>query len=333
MKRTITFAVFALPILFAGAVRAELIVYEGFDYGASDGSIAGQNGGIGFGGAWTVVQSQFATGGSYRADGLTFGSNFLTSGGTAVVYGGGSYNEVQRTTDYRPLGVNQTGTIYGSFLFNIQADGTYNSAHEGINALLIGPTPNESLSAYDFGTNEFATNNSAARGPGTPGYPSYLSGTAPSLNTTYLYLFKLTNVGGAGETTDAWVLTQDQYDNFKTAGSSPGELLETDLNAAVLGTGGMNVMERGSFSGSGTGTFSTSDFLTLFGFSTQNPDHRLTSLMDEIRISNVSLSEVSPSFTAVPEPSSFALVALISGGAWWKRRRSAPTVTHRECTA
>ena len=42
----------ALLLTFGGKVNADLLAYEGFDY--DPGSLSGQNGGTGWGGAWSA---------------------------------------------------------------------------------------------------------------------------------------------------------------------------------------------------------------------------------------------------------------------------------------
>ncbi len=289
----VSLAIVAAVGLQTARAQASLIVYEGFNYGAVNGTINGQSGGSGMSGSWS------ASSGSYLATGLTFGPNLSVSGGAAVISSGGPGTNSKAYSRF--LGLTQTGTIFGSYLIKTTVDTSVATNFRGISALVIGPTANDGTT-YDLAANEFGTNNGGVRGVGTPGYPSYLTGVAPSLNTTYLFLFKLTNVGSPNETTSAWILDQPQYDHFKTAGTTPGTLLESDLNAAATGVAATNVLERGSFSGTATGTFTTTDMLSLFAFATDSDT--TTAQMDELRIANGSLNEV-----AVPEPGTLGLTA------------------------
>jgi hypothetical protein len=96
-----------LMLGMSSASRGELLLYEGFDYGATDGNITGKGGSeLGLTGTWSNNE------GSYEAAGLTF-SDLVVAGGLVKQAGG-----MQLAA--RQLAINPTGALYGSFLFRAE---------------------------------------------------------------------------------------------------------------------------------------------------------------------------------------------------------------------
>src|SRR2546428_11716379 len=69
----------AAAALCITTAHAAIIYYEGFNYGAADGSLAGQNGGTGFSGPWTSGNPGI----TYASAGLSF-SDLSVSGGSVT---------------------------------------------------------------------------------------------------------------------------------------------------------------------------------------------------------------------------------------------------------
>jgi hypothetical protein len=112
----------------------------------------------------------------------------------------------------------------------------------------------------------------------TQGDSNPMTGTPLSVGTTYLYLFKCDPIA---KTTTGWILTAAQFDTFKAT-----NFPEAGLNAAALGTGATNVLERGS--SSTVGVISAANWLQFFNYSNADAT-RLTA--DRIVLSSSSLNE------------------------------------------
>jgi uncharacterized protein (TIGR03382 family) len=126
------------------------------------------------------------------------------------------------------------------------------------------------------------------------------------IDTTYMILSSYSNVGGTGASTATqWVLTVEQYNNFKAA-----EFDITNLNARTAGTGAGNIYSKVTDdSGSAFGFSGNSLYLQLAG----NSD---LAVYDEIRFATSLLDVVTP----IPEPGSLTLAGL-SALALLRRRR------------
>ena len=296
----VALAVLALAV--STTARAGVIVYEGFNYaGQSDNAaLSGTafNGGTGLGGNWTGP-------GKYNTSGLTF-SDLAVAGGCARFSGVSGANAY---IAYRPLNVNKTGTIWGSCLFNSV------SAVDGSTRLAdLIVTKSASGTDYDGNTNfgvapkRYAGLEGDIRLGGNTNPPSTLSnsgGTAVTQGATYLVLFKVDNViasGGAAssQTITSWILSAAQYDNFKSGG-----LTDAELNAASQGSGAANVMQKTTLTATQKASFSVNDFLGLEAYN--DIDYKI----DEIRFSDASLAEVTPSGTPAADIYSFGPGATI----------------------
>ena len=107
----------AMFMIVASGSRASLILYEGFDYGATSGSINGKGGAgteIGFvpTDVWTNTTTSGGAG-NYQASGLSL-SHLAVVGGCAS---NASPNANQKNDCQRKYNVTRTGTVYGSFLW------------------------------------------------------------------------------------------------------------------------------------------------------------------------------------------------------------------------
>lgn len=271
--------------------EAALLMYEGFSYGSSNnvalntlsGSALGLDGSA-YAGSGTV---------QYQSSGLTFG-DLETDGGRAnLPYNSGAF-EAHRGIDFTLT----SGTMFGSYLFQAYDDAGGTS---GISPVMWGATVSDN-------TVELAVaGNTGGAGvlAGVKSYSTSTGGTAiatgstMTANTTYLVLFEVTNMGAAsGETQDVniWVLSEAQFANFKVDG-----LTTAELQAAALGSTASDVWQKVNFTlnVSGTNAISLTDSETFTLFS-----YRSKYYVDEVRVSNGSLDEVTP----IPEAASLGLL-------------------------
>jgi len=190
----------ALPLLaclgvalcFSTPSRAEIILYDGFDYGSTAGPLSGKGGtGGGWSGAWTT--GIFTYGGTpsyavnYDPAGLTF-SDLQTTGGSASL----TSNWNGGVNAARPHAVAATGTIWGSVLFQRI------SASSGPANFAVMASPSTTIpSAYSqFGAEPDAYNSPNNLGGALMGGNyTYATGSPINSGQTYLLLFKVTNLG------------------------------------------------------------------------------------------------------------------------------------------
>jgi hypothetical protein len=283
--------------------RGSVIVYEGFDYGATESNLGGLGNTteLGLQGTW-VNNGGAGTTTQYMPSGLTF-SDLLVSGGLAQINAIGAGTGDRTAGAARQIAVDaQTGTLWGSYLFNPISD----AAARSVSSLLHGNAANitDNTAYFSLANNEFNVGVGGVRISNSAGggAAAATGGVTLTLNTTYLYLFKLENIGAAGGTPQSatmWMLNEAQFDNFKSGG-----LDEAELNSAAIGAGATGVMQRATRTTAGLaapGTFDGTDFLRFFNFS----GGELITQFDEIRFANGSLAEVAP----VPEPSTFVAIA------------------------
>jgi hypothetical protein len=302
-----------LPCLLACSLlsllpaQAELLLYEGFQYGSTAGAMHGQtvSGTVGLTGTYSKTGSTSGLA-NYQTSGLGFsgfdangGSLFVSLAPTSSTVNEGMTLSVNLDIPYEEY----TGSLYQSMYVSLATnnisggndgfvtrvfDNTTTSSH-----LLTAPdSPNSGNNAhvsYNTGTGT-ATNN----------------GGALVLDTTYLLISRWTNVGGAGGgNANLWIFTESAYNNWLTDGA-----LESDLTAKATirstNTSGTPALfnDGGSFivalsEGSNVGTLS------------------ISGTIDEIRI-GTTLADVAP----IPEPNSagLALLALVGFGAFTRRR-------------
>lgn len=288
-----------LLLASAAAAQASVIVNESFDY--SEGLLVGQTGtGSGFTGDWGLA-SGFGTGNNNGANFFVATSGSLTMNG---VYSSGgklsfasSENQTKAVTRTftTPL---STGTLYGSYLFQVVADtGTQGRTVGGIMANSAGDTDNTATFVWSGNGYNSSTTvegpNIRAEGTGTP-VPTF----SLTVSTTYLMLFEF---DATAKTTSAWVLNQDQLTNFY------GSLNSATLNGAIGNTeAATGVVWKGSVTSSGT-LGSMTNLTTIGLSSTQGLNYAFD--WDEIRISDSSLLQA----VAIPEPSTIAALGLALG--------------------
>mgnify|MGYP002631541597 CR=1 FL=1 len=282
-------------LAFGASVQAELVLYEPFEYGETEQSL------VGLGGSQTGFSSGNKWGSSgatptYQVVGLTMGSGttqLVVSGGLAAIVSGSNSSRTSRR-----ISVDQTGQIWGSYLWSHTSGTSYSglgissqttgNENAGIDFLSLGKIHNSTTAGIRIGTG--ATTSASTNA----------TGTAYTTGTTNLVLFTVTGLGNGtaqSQSMQQWMLTSNQFDYFKNLG-----LTATNLNAASTGTAASNVLNRASLTtASGTAGMTSLDYLIF----AQNPANA-NARVDEIRISNVSLDEVTP--VVVPEPHAIALL-------------------------
>jgi hypothetical protein len=270
----------------------DLIVYEGFDCGAEnntrmDGLAGATSFGFDGGSAWT---NRYTTGTNVvRTAGLTFGQSgaaslLKTIGGSTYGYANASWSGARLS---RPLDVTAT-TIWGSYL--LRREQGYS---RWVHSLLLSPNAasDDGSADVDASTREFWGGGPAPirlRGNQATG-----AGSGLSDNTTYLVLYKVTNLNASSGSSTAtlWMLNDAQYLHHKQGG-----LTDAELNAAATGTGATQVMQRGTITNTAPGhnlpRFADSGFLILL--SGVSDAGRVNAFFDELRISNASLDETVP---------------------------------------
>ncbi len=274
---------------------AAVIVYDGFDMGETSGGLSGKTSSTSFGldGSWSTHGTPGTA--QYLASGLTFGS-----GSTELVVTGGAAridNTSSAFAGYNGLNVSESGTIYASYLFQ-----THSSRNDGENTFMV--TGNSDVS--HGGKGEFTVQGSVGGGLGRVRFTNNNGdnlGTAITANTTYMALFKVTPGSGNASIKD-WILTSDQFDNFRAGG-----LNESALDSASLGTGATSVLQRGSL-GNGSASFDSDKNLVLGVYKSE-------ATFDEIRFSNTGFDEVAP---IIPEPTTISVLLMMLGVAYVRRR-------------
>ncbi len=270
-----------LAVALSTAAHAGLVVYEGFNYaGQADNAALNSgsfNGGTGLSGNWQGS-------GKYRSTGLTF-SDLPVTGGCAQ----NSNSEIY----YRPLSTSKTGTLWGSFLF--KSVGVVDNSSTLLSYIVSKQANgNDWQLATNFGVTpkRYQGTNGDIRVGGNTANPTALSnsgGTIVTQGTTYLILFKVENLIASGaptatsQTITSWILSEGQYDNFKSGG-----VTEAELNAATQGGGATNVMQKTTLTATQKASFSVSDYLTV---QSKNAGDFMN---DEFRFSDSSLAEVAP---------------------------------------
>ena len=282
-------------------LRATLLVYEGFNYGGS--SIANLNGtaatGTGLQGNWTVT-NVLPGGGSassaYQSSGLTFGANFLTSSGGALLSTTKFSGSDASTIATAQLNASTSGVLWSSYLMNINTMALANggSTFEGIATAASG-TPTSFGSSII--SNAAVTDRKLL--------VNYDNASTSSGNTTfsnatdYLVLSKYTNVGNVltGSTTGVattWVFTVAGYENWLAGGATEATLtanaVRAQSDAAVI---------------TGTYNFDSSGYLTLKSGPPDFNGEQTIVVYDEIRY-GTELKDV----VAIPEAGSGVMTAL-----------------------
>lgn len=298
--------------LCAHSTFAGQLAIEEFNYGGSTVPLNGLgSAGNGFASGWTAD-----SGWTYNPTSLSF-SDLSVSGGSVS-----GLSPLFSKVGRRPFSATlPASTVYwGSFLSKVSSQ-TGND--DWTSSLYVGTgaeDPNEATFIFNPKSFSLTAASIAIEGNG-----AQLTGPGITTSTTYLNLFK---ADPAAKTITGWILTAGQYDNFKTGG-----IIESELNAAATGSGSANVYGRGSYTAEDEYIYDPetdeeawvpvvldpATTLSLLNYGTE--DGSGTQSFDRIIFSSDDLnSAIMP--TAVPEPSSCALLALgVAGLFGWVRRK------------
>jgi len=313
---------FGLLALFSTTLTAHssLLVYEGFDYGATrtDGqTIAGQSAAatLGLQGFYATTTSGGADPGTavYTNQGLSF-DNFLPSSGGALKQS----TPAVSTLAFSVAGVTldtgtQTGTLYSSFLFQRQDQTSANGKFFQVR-LNTGNTTG-AASAYFRQAADQQTVNRPGTSYGT-GNPTTASDTGSIADdTTYLVISRFTNVGtelsaGSPGVATTWVFAQSDYNVWRSIGGSQ----ESTLGDYATWTATQSAT-------SGTFTFAN-DRAIQFALLGGNDGGAYTIVTDELRWSTT-LDVV-----AIPEPTTATLLLVLTVLVSVVIRRRMPCARH-----
>lgn len=297
-------------LVFCLPVSATLLVYEGFNYSlANDANLYGETvTGQGLAGDFSQVTGAGTQTFQFRTNGLTFGSNFLTTGGGAFISSSADPNARTFANASIAAATQVTsGTVYTAYLAQFSSLSTSTVGSGGIaagfgiwvdggsstTALLnyahrVASTTNNLRPGVGYGPNGGVTTSSAG--------PNLTSGT------TYLTIARFENLGsGTGRAAHQFVFTQAAYDDWVDNGR-----IEADLDIYATWT----------TTHTGTETFDAMSrvFIAAYGRSSTEIE---SLVFDEFR-----MGTTLDAITQVPEPTTWALIAgLLVGGTALIRRR------------
>jgi len=293
----------AITVACIASSASATLVYEGFDMGAVGGNLGGKAvSGTGLTGNWAVGHvggSNTPVDWQYDPNGFTF-SNLIVNGGKAsspLINNGDTFARANFLA-------NPTATWYGSYLAN------YNETHQNFSV------------EVPLGSYRFRVNHGPGAGQNVPstqvGANSTVGTAVLADNTTFMTLFKATGLNSgnpAAGTGEMWILTEDQFANFKAGG-----LTEVELNAAAIGATATDVTWKSGLVSDGAMNTTVNRFEFVRGRGNGGVD------FDEYRLSDVSLDDVTPIpvLAAIPEPSTLALgiIGLLGLCTWRRRKRS-----------
>ncbi len=298
--------------LAASSAHATVVVNDYFNLGLANG--ASLNGvpvnDTGFTGNYSTSQSDVHPGASgsatYANAGLSFGPNFhagMGGSGLVTATAGGTNGSPINQTLQASISANPVGTVYGSYLFNINGGiGSNNNGYTSVSSSEGGlSTTLNSFSSY-----------SNAVGVG---YGTSTAGTIfnPTARTTYLALWKFTNLGtalsgGNPGNANLWIMTQSGYDAWVTAGAIESQLTSNSTATATA-----------------TATSGTYNLNGIFAVNVNSGNYANNSIgltLDELRV-GTALADVTTG-SSIPEPATLALMLLTGAGLLLaKRHRSA----------
>lgn len=296
----LAFAIIAQPL------SASLLVYEGFNYGLSNGvSMNGvTSSATGLTGDYKVTNSTANASTTFAATGLSFGSSFFaTAGGALALSQTNTFftEDSASTTSVRLNTGAQTGTLYQSYLFRI-ADLGASRATTGLRLQEVDIPASGSLATFSTAPDGLTFAGSSA--PSRPGVAyqnansAVFAGNTTTISTavTYLGLARFTNAGtalsaGTPGVATFWVLNQTGYENWLGAGGAD----EANLSTYATWTATQTLT-------SGTILFNNDRYQHFFIWSGTDPSSSATTY-DELR-----WGTTLQSVAVIPEPATAALI-------------------------
>lgn len=270
-------------VINSGDLRAAIIASDGFETYTAGNALNANNGGTGFTGAY-AVQSANVTVAALPLS-YSAGTVAVTGGSNAVRVSGATNNDQLIS---RPFAA-QTGTVYVSFLY--QASSTLEAFLQfGFSDVASGE-PKGSVGLQGIGGNSANLETFFVRVPN--------GSTTQSVSTTPIV---------AGQT----YFVVGKFS--KVSGSTVYNQVELFLNPTSDIEGSPTLIAT-STAGTGTGTYSN------FILRTARLDDGNTYNFDALTI-GTTFADVVPT-TAIPEPSTLALLAVPVAGWLWRRQRAA----------
>ncbi len=213
--RTMWLVGFVGCVLLVGTVsQAALLITESFDYAA--GAIKGQNGGTGWGGAWSVNDTDGTA--VVTSDGLTFGDMPVSGRAAEVsISSAGTFVDMAATRSVSNM-PNTGDDLWVSFLYK-RSDSAGNNGsrsaeirHNGTKFRMQIKRSGSQGAALDYGDGTYATN-------GTKNVQD---------GNVYFVVARFGDVGEAtGKHALMWILTPDDYDTV----IADGTVSATELDA------------------------------------------------------------------------------------------------------
>jgi hypothetical protein len=302
-------------VLSQASLSAELLVYEGFNYGLTNNATMHSvvSNSTGTQGSWTVTnvnggQSRFQTAG------LAFGNDFAASTGGSLLVSNLYNNSASSTIATVKLNTSATGTVWASYLANYT---TISNSNNGFIEQGIGTSATARATQFlnRVSSNSLPSDRKVVAGYDTTGTAS--PNTAIGTGVTYLILSKYTNVGtplssGAGSgVATTWVLDQAGYANWISLGLG----LEANLDNYDIRKVQDTAVTTGQFD------LNSDKYLTIAASANNINNHQFTGLVDEFRYGTDLTSVIS----SIPEPSTYVMIAgaaALAGAVVVRRRRA-----------